>query len=353
MKKSLFFSINVLLLSGTALLSLPGNGQTSGQTSGQTPAPTPAQFQHWRLPAPPHPADNQPNPDRIDLGKILFFDTRLSGNGSLSCVSCHMPQLGWSDGKKVSIGMNGKPMARNSPSLINHVYNTGPTMWAGQKKSLEDQVGGPMTNSDIMASDIPGFLKTLNENPVYKAKFDKAYPGEAIDMVTVAKALANFERTIVSRDTRFDQWLEGKNTLTAQQLRGLALFTDEKKGNCAVCHTAPTFTDNGFHNIGLNSPDVGRHKVKPLPALLGAFKTPQLRDAEYKAPYMHDGSLKTLMDVVEHYNKGGQKDGGGGVGTLSANVKPLNLSEQEKKDLVAFLEALSGPRQSMTPPALP
>jgi cytochrome c peroxidase len=311
-------------------------------------AQSPADFQHWRLPASvPHPADNQPSPERTELGKMLFFDTRLSGNGSLSCYSCHMPELGWSDGKAVSIGMNGKPMARNSPSLINGAYNTGPTMWGGQKKSLEDQVSGPVGNPDIMATDIPKLLKTLNETPGYKARFDKAYPGEAIDMSTVAKALANFERTIISRDSKFDQWLDGK-AMTAQQLRGLTVFTG--KATCSVCHMPPFFTDNGFHNIGMASKDSGRHKVKPLPALQGAFKTPQLRDTAYKAPYMHDGSLKTLMDVVEHYNKGGDTPG---VGTVSPLIKPLNLSQTEKEDLVAFLHALSGPLQKMSAPTLP
>ncbi len=336
MVKSLSLSLRIILLGAVTWFAPACQAQS------------PADFQPWRLPANvPHPADNQPNPDRIDLGKTLFFDPRLSGNGSLSCFSCHMPELGWSDRKNVSIGMNGKPMARNSPSLINAAYNTGPTMWAGQKKNLEDQVSGPFANPDIMATDIPKLLKTLNETPAYKAKFDKAYPGEAIDMATVAKALANFERTIISRDSKFDQWLDGK-AMTPPQLRGLTLFTG--KAACAVCHLPPFFTDNGFHNIGMASKDIGRNKVKPLPILLGAFKTPQLRDVAYKAPYMHDGSLKTLMDVVEHYNKGGDTPG---TGTVSPLIKPLNLSQAEKEDLVAFLQALSGPQQQMSAPTLP
>ena len=313
---------------------------------------TPSEFQQWRLPAsPPHPLDNKPSAERVELGKMLFFDTRLSGDAKSSCVTCHIPEYAWSDRRSVSIGINGKPMERNSSSLINVGYNTGPVMWAGQKKSLEDQVGGPMTNRDIMGTDIPGLIKTLEALPAYKERFAKAYPGEEINLNTISRALANFERTIVSHNTPFDQWLAGKqDAMTAQQVRGLMLFTSEKKTNCIACHSAPNFTDNGFHNIGLASKDVGRYKVKPLPAMLGAFKTPQLRETEVKAPYMHDGSLKTLEEVVEHYNRGGDK---GGVGTVSANMRPLNLSQQEKDDLVAFLKALTGPTQHMAAPALP
>lgn len=306
-------------------------------------------FQQWRLPATvPHPADNQPSPERVELGKMLFFEKRLSGDGKSSCVTCHLPELGWSDGRQVSLGIGGKPMARNSQSLINLAYNVGPVMWAGQKKNLEDQIGGPMLSPDIMATDVAGFIKWLSETPAYSERFAKAYPGEGITLLSVSKALANFERTIIVRDTQFDKWLAGaKDAMTPQQLRGLLLFTNESKGNCATCHAAPTFSDNGFHNIGIASKDVGRHKVKALPALLGAFKTPQLRGIAHKKPYMHNGSLNTLMDVVEHYNKGGSKDG---VGTVSANVRPLNLSQQEKEDLVAFLQALGGSVQTMAPP---
>lgn len=341
MQENSLFSLRTLLLSSIALLA---------GISPATRAQTPDQFQHWRLPAsPPHPADNQPNAERVELGKMLFFDRRVSGNGSLSCASCHLAELAWSDGKAVPTGASGKPMARNSQSLVNVGYNPGPVMWAGQKKNLEDQVSGPANNPDIMGTDVPAFSKWLSATPAYKTRFDQAYPGEEINLATISKALANFERTLIQRDSVFDHWLDGK-PMSAQQLRGLHIFTSPEKGNCAVCHTAPAFSDNGFHNIGLASNDVGRHKIKPLPALMGAFKTPQLRDIERKAPYMHDGSLKTLMEVVEHYNKGGVKPG---VGSVSALIKPLNLTQEEKQDLVAFLQALSGPVPKVSAPALP
>jgi cytochrome c peroxidase len=321
-----------------------------------TPTPVVAQvasnFQQWRLPAhPPYPETNPPTPERIELGKMLFFDARLSGDGKSSCATCHVPELGWSDNRPVSIGFGGKPMARNSPSLVNGGYNTSATMWAGQKKSLEDQVGGPMSNPEVMATDIAAFAQWMENNPVYQERFARAYPGEPIGLPTISKAIANYERTIVSLNSPFDQWLAGNPVaMTPQQIRGFAIFVDEKKGNCAACHLAPTLTDNGYHNIGLASKDIGRYKIKPIAILKGAFKTPQLRDVEYKAPYMHDGSIQTLMDVVEHYNKGGDVPG---VGTVSMNVKPLNLSQKDKEDLVAFLKALSSPMQTVVRPVLP
>ncbi len=334
------------------ILSLAATLAWAGAFAAPASAPTPAAFQQWRLPAKvPHPAGNEPSAARTELGQMLFFDKHLSGDGSLSCASCHVPELGWSDGKPVSIGIGGKPMARNSQSLVNVGYYPGPLMWAGQKKHLEDQVNGPMKSPDIMATDIDAVTAWLASVPAYKERFERAYPGEGINLGTLAKALANFERTIISRDTPFDQWLAGKaNAMSAQQLRGLRLFTRADKGNCASCHTAPTFSDNGFYNLGLASTDIGRGKFSPLPLMNGAFRTPQLRDTEHKAPYMHDGSLKTLMAVVEHYNKGG---GQAGTGSVSPGLRPLHLSQREKEDLVAFLKALSGPVQTMAPPALP
>ncbi|MES2151722.1 MAG: cytochrome c peroxidase [Pseudomonadota bacterium] len=309
-------------------------------------------FQQWRLaPQAVQPAGNLASPDRVDLGKMLFYDRRLSGDGKSSCASCHIPERAWGDGKALAIGFGGKPMRRNSMSLVNIGYYPGPFMWAGQKATLEQQVLAPMTHPDIMATDFTGLLAWLNAEPTYRAKFARAYPGEPIDAATLSKAIANFERSIVSRDTAFDRWLAGStDAMTPQQLRGLVLFTSSNKANCASCHTAPNFSDNGFYNIGLESVDVGRFAVRPVPILKGAFKVPQLRESLHKAPYMHDGSLATLMDVVQHYNKGGR---GGGVGTVSGGISPLKLTRREQEDLVAFLRALSGPPPLLPAPRLP
>ncbi len=300
---------------------------------------SPAQYQQWRpMAQAQYPEDNGPSQARAKLGEMLFFDKRLSGNGQLACVSCHLPGQGWSDNRPVPSGVSGKPMLRNSQSLINVGLNRTELTWAGKFKNLEEQVHGPLLDPHIMASDVPGLVAWLAGHPEYAPRFAQAYPGEKLDLALVAKAIANFERTIVSNNTPFDQWVAGKrNALSPSQLRGLRLFMNPQKTNCVLCHTAPTFSDNGFHNIGLDSPDIGRGQVSAIASMQGAFKTPQLRGVAQTGPYMHDGSLRTLAEVVEHYDRGGKAV----VGTLSPAMRPLHLSQSEKDDLVAFLKALN------------
>jgi cytochrome c peroxidase len=332
-----------MLLAGSALYASPAD---------DTHRLSPEQFKEWILPAePPYPANNKPSAERVSLGKMLFFDPRLSRDSTLSCASCHSPMFGWSDGVGVSLGFHGKPMERASPPITNTGYSTS-QMWDGRKKELEDQVMGPMLSGGIMNTDVENFFKWLNTSDEYKTAFNKAYPGEPINAATLSKAIASFERTIISRDSAFDRWVAGdQRALTPQQLRGMSVFMN--KGNCASCHSAPNFSDNGFHNIGLASfgkekPDMGRYAQRPVALMKGAFKTPSLRDVEYSAPYFHDGSAKTLTEVVEHYDKGGE------VRTnLSPGMKTLNLSAAEKEDLVAFLKALSSPRAKVEFPVLP
>jgi cytochrome c peroxidase len=310
--------------------------------------------QKWLLPkTPPAPSDNQPNAARVELGKMLFFDPRLSSERNLSCASCHSPLFGWSDGLPTAKGFKSKVLGRASPTVVNAGYTTL-QMWDGRRASLEDQAMGPMESMDEMAMDLSALFKWLNSSPQYKAAFDKAYPGQPIDKDTTSKAIASYERTIISADSPFDRWLRGdKKAMTAQQVRGFRLFADPNKGNCAACHSAPNFTDGGFHNIGLASygkenPDVGRFAIKPLPALKGAFKTPTLRDIALTAPYFHDGSASTLMEVMQHYNKGGVTKT-----DLSPNIKALNLSQDEMTDIVSFMEALTTPPKPVTLPKLP
>jgi cytochrome c peroxidase len=306
----------------------------------------------WMLPnTPPHPAENAPTAERVELGKKLFFDTRLSRDGNMACATCHNPMYGWSDGLPTAKGFQSQVLGRATPTVTNAAYNSI-QMWDGRKASLEDQAMGPMQASVEMNTDIPRMFGFLRGSEEYSAMFAKAYPGEAIDEKTVSKAIASFERTVVSNHSPFDRWLYGdKSAMSAQQVRGFAVFAG--KGNCAACHSAPNFTDNGFHNLGLASygkadPDMGRFAHKPLPSMKGAFKTPTLRDIEYTAPYFHDGSAKTLMEVVEFYDRGGD------VKTnQSPNIKSLHLSAEEKQDLVAFLRALSSPAQPVMLPALP
>lgn len=311
-------------------------------------------LQAWRLPeAVPHPEGNAPTPERVELGKKLFFDTRLSGDGNMSCASCHSPLYGWSDGLPTARGAKSMVLGRASPTVVNTAYNSV-QMWDGRKKSLEDQAMGPMQADVEMNTDLDKLFAFLNANEGYRELFARAYPGEPIGPDTVSKAIASFERTIVSRDSPFDQWVAGrKDAMSADQVQGFALFVDPKKGNCAACHSGPNFTDNSFHNLGLASfgksnADMGRFAIRALPALKGAFKTPTVREAANTGPYFHDGSAATLEQVVEHYRKGGDV-----THNLSKDMKPLDLTATEVKQIVAFMQALSTPPRPFEMPALP
>ena len=310
-------------------------------------------LKEWILPTIPVPKDNALTVARVDLGRILFFDPRLSGDGNMSCATCHNPALGWSDGLATAKGVNSKVLGRASPTISNAAFNTI-LMWDGRKRDLEDQATGPLQADLEMHVDTVQLFKWMNSVSGYRSMFEAAYPGEGINAATFSKAMASFERTIIMRDTPFDKWLAGDaKALTAQQVRGFGIFLDANKGNCASCHSAPNFTDNGFHNVGLASwgnpnPDVGRFTQKPLARMQGAFKTPQLRGITLTAPYFHDGSAKTLLDVVNHYVKGGVA-----TSNLDPNLQPLSLSEQERLDLVAFMNALTGTTPAITIPTLP
>lgn len=305
------------------------------------------------LPETPYPQNNKPNSARVELGKMLFFDTRLSGDGNMSCGTCHSPMYGWSDGLPTARGVKSMVLGRATPTITNTAFNDI-QMWDGRKKSLEDQALGPMEANVEMNMDLPKLFAWLSANETYATKFARAYKGEEIGAETLAKAIASFERTVVSKDSAFDRWLAGDaKAMSAAQIRGFDVFLDPEKGNCAVCHSGANLTDNGFHNIGLPSfaasePDMGRYAEKPLKLMKGAFKTPTLRDISLTAPYFHDGSAASLEDAVEHYAQGGV------VKTnLSPNLKQITLSAQEKSDLVAFMEALSSEPKPFELPVLP
>lgn len=340
------------ILMGAALaLAAAGTVSAEGQTYVfQAGHPS---LKGWLLPkTAPYPESNKPNAARIDLGHKLFFDPRLSGDGNMSCATCHNPSLGWSDALPTAKGVKSMVLGRASPTIINTAFNTT-QMWDGRKKDLEDQAMGPMEANVEMNMDTAKLFQWLNSNDGYKALFAKAYPGEPIDASTLSKAIATYERTTaISNNSPFDKWLKGdKRAMSAQQVNGFKLFVG--KANCAVCHAAPNFTDNGFHNLGLASfgvaePDMGRYAQKPIKLMKGAFKTPTLRDIERTAPYFHDGSAKTLMQVVEHYDRGGEV-----TTNLSPNMKPLGLTQQEKEELVAFMKALTSPFIKVVAPDLP
>ena len=303
--------------------------------------------------APSFPLGNYPNRERIALGKMLFFDTRLSGDGNMSCATCHNPLYGWSDSLPTAKGFHRKVLNRASPTLINTAYNSL-LMWDGRTKSLEDHAMAPKEAAAEMNMDIPGVLEFLNANEGYKAAFAKAYPDEEIAEDTVSKAIASFERTVVSRNSSFDRWVRGDaGAMNYRAVNGFRLFMDPQKGGCGICHSGPNFTDNGFHNIGLGSygrenADVGRFAQEPQKPMKGAFKTPTVRDSELSAPYFHDGSATTLEEVVDHYEEGGII-----TTNLSPNMKRAKLSKKEKRDLLLFLHALTSEHEPFTLPKLP
>ena len=310
-------------------------------------------LQEWLMPEVPYPDNNQPNAERVELGKMLFFDPRLSGDGNMSCATCHSPLFGWSDGLPTAKGFKSKVLGRASPTVTNSAYNSL-QMWDGRKKSLEDQALGPMLSSAEMNVDLSMAINFLKGNSTYVEAFEKAYPGQGIKDETLAMAIASFERTVISNNSPFDRWVKGdKTAMSKQQVNGFKLFVDPEKGNCAVCHSAPNFSDSGFHNIGLASwgqenPDMGRYAIKPINLMKGAFKTPTLRDITLTAPYFHDGSAMTLSDVMDHY------EAGGSVKTnLSPNMKKLTLTQAEKADLVEFMKALTSPQKPFVLPILP
>jgi cytochrome c peroxidase len=295
----------------------------------------------------PAPANNRVNPRRVELGEMLFFDPRLSGSNWISCATCHNPALGWSDGQPTAIGNGMVVLKRSTPSIVNSAFNKL-QMWDGRFGSLEEQALGPMEAPGEMNGSMEQILAKLKSLPGYVLAFEKAYPGEGITRATLAKAVASFERTVISKNSPFDKWIHGDQTaISASAQRGFDLFAGKAK--CDVCHSGPNLTDEGFHNIGLKgNTDVGRFAKTPVKISKGAFKTPTLRDIALTAPYMHNGAYRTLEEVVNHYNRGGDSRE-----NLDPNIKPLALTDQEKKDLVEFMKTLSGQQVAVTLPRLP
>jgi cytochrome c peroxidase len=298
----------------------------------------------------PEPADNVGTPARVALGKTLFFDPRLSGSNWISCASCHNPSLGWSDGLPTAIGHGMQVLKRATPPLVNCGFNTN-LMWDGRAPTLEAQALGPIVAEAEMNQDLGELVRELSAIAGYRGLFHAAYPGEGITEKTIAKAIAAYERTILAGEAPFDRWRRGDaRAVDASVKRGFQVF--EGKGRCNKCHEGFNFSDNGFHNIGLKEPngevDVGRYAQRAVKVAYGAFRTPSLRDVALTAPYMHNGAYRTLEEVVDHYDRGGDVKE-----HLSPNMEPLNLTAQEKADLVAFMRSLTGRQLVVTLPTLP
>ena len=297
------------------------------------------------LPPVYYPDDNLYSRAKAELGRLLYFDTRLSSDNTVSCATCHAPEHAFTDASPVSTGIKGQKGGRGAPTVINRGYSTL-QFWDGRARSLEDQAIGPIANPIEMTGEKSeaeahqACVARLKAIPGYVQRFEDVFGTRDFSIDHVGKAIATFERTIMSGNSAYDRYRAGeKSAMTKSQIRGMDVFF--KKAACDSCHLGFNFTDGSFENIGIGmdkpDPDLGRFEVTGREDEKGAFKTPTLRDIEHTAPYMHDGRFQTLEEVVEFYNDGGIKNP-----YLDERIEPLNLTKQDRKDLVAFLKALSG-----------
>lgn len=291
-----------------------------------------------------------PDAERARLGRWLFYDKRLSADGSVSCATCHRPEHAFSEPTPVSTGIRGQRGGRKAPHFINAAYAFYPaTFWDGRAASLEDQAVGPMANPIEMGNTHDVVVQTVAGIDGYRPFFGRAFGDSEVTLDRIASAIADYERTRVSGNSRYDQWVDADDEdpgyvspLTEQEVLGQELFFG--KALCATCHVGANFTDSLFHNLGVGwdaakgeFADVGRSAISGNEAETGAFKTPGLRETTLHAPYMHDGSMATLREVMEHYNKGGNANP-----WLDPKMKPLGLTDAELDALVAFMGALEG-----------
>lgn len=332
-----------LLLFGAAL-TLPG---AASATKGKKTDLHALKAQYKRPKTIPHPENNAYTKERSDLGRTLYFDPRLSRSGLLSCATCHNPAFSFGDGLPKGIGHGMKELDRRSPTLLNLAWATS-MFWDGRATTLEEQALSPIQSTVEMNLPLHEMEKRIQNIKGYAPLFSAAYPGEKIDRHTVTKAIAVYERTIVSPTAPFDRWIQGdESAISKSAQRGFVIFNTS--GKCSQCHAGWRFTDDAFYDIGLDDEDLGRGHILPgIEAVEHAFKTPTLRDAERRGPFMHAGSLTTLEEVVEYYNHGGIKRP-----SRSEHIGDLGLSPQDRKDLVAFLKTLTSPPISTEIPILP
>ena len=323
------------------------------------------------------PAANPLTRAKVELGMQLFFDARLSKDGTLACASCHHPSRGWTDGAQVAVGNGGQKGRRNAPTIANRLLGTTQT-WDGHARSLEQQAMEEIASSTVMGFSLDEAAHRLNEVEGYRVQFDKVFGGPVTGDL-IGKAIAAFERTILSGNSKNDVYeralpfldrepedgdssefrdsmrealnAEAKKRLSEAARRGRELFFGRAK--CNACHAGPDLTDGRFHNLGIGmqakQPDLGRYAVTKAEGDRGAFRTPTLRDVARTAPYMHDGSLKTLREAVEHHLRGGTPNP-----ALSAELVRVELAPAELQDLLTFLEeGLSGETTPVEIPSLP
>lgn len=285
----------------------------------------------------PVPPDNPQSADKLALGKKLYFDTRLSKDNTISCATCHDPALGWSDEGPTSKGINSQKGGRRAPPVSNAAYSLL-QFWDGRSPSLEEQAKGPIENPIEMGNTHTAMIQTIGDIEGYRSEFARVFGTTPITIDQVAMAIAAFERSVVTTDSPFDRYVRGDHdALTPLEKKGLEIFNG--KGHCTACHWGGYFSDSRFHNLGVAAtdpakPDNGRFDVTKNPDDLGAFKTPTVRDAALRPPYMHNGTEKTLEDVVRLYDRGGGADDA----NLDPLMVPLGLTEGEIRALVAFMK---------------
>lgn len=302
------------------------------------------------LPPMPIPPDNVQTDAKVALGRQLYFDKRLSRDNTVACATCHKPAAAWADTTPTSEGIEHKFGGRNSPTVLNAGYFV-PQFWDGRAVHLEKQAVGPVANPVEMDLPLDQAIIRLKGIPGYVDQFKTVFGTEPTPE-TMAKAIAAFERTIVSSNSPYDKYLQGdKSALSPSAVRGMDLFNG--KGHCTSCHSGPLFSDQRFHNLGVGYKDgkyadVGRYAVTNNLKDMGAFRTPGLRQVAETAPYLHDGSEKTLEAVVDLYDRGGIANP-----HLDPLMLPLHLSRREKADLVEFMKALTGDPVVVTEPPLP
>ena len=298
--------------------------------------------------------EDPPTPERVRLGRWLYYDKRLSADGTIACATCHLPENAFSEPTPVSTGIDGQKGGRKAPSFINLAWTIFPHFfWDGRAASLEEQAKGPLVNPIEMGNEsLDDVVQRVGSIKGYRKYFREAFGDEEISIDHIAKSIADYERTRMSGNSPWDRWQNGDEDAVSEEIKnGHEIFFE--KAECNQCHLGQNFTDNRFHNLGVGwdpekseFADIGRYAISEQEEDRGAFKTPTVRDVTKHAPYMHDGSISTLREVVEHYNKGGTPNP-----HLSAKIKSLNLTDQEIDALVAFMEALDGEGYMDTPPA--
>jgi cytochrome c peroxidase len=277
--------------------------------------------------------------EKSTLGKKLFFDKRLSEDGTVSCASCHDPASAFASGDAVAIGVREQKGTRNAPTLLNSKFSRT-YFWDGRVATLEEQAKQPLLNpSEMGMLNEAALVERISAIDEYRKSFQRVFPREGITIDTITIAIAAFERTLVSDNSPFDRFIRGdRNAISAAQKRGWELF--KGKAGCIECHSfssaSPFFTDFKFYNTGMGFTEPGRYLVTKDSKDIGAFKTPTLRDVELTRPYMHNGSINTLLDVVRFYNQGGEKNS-----NLDEKLRPLDLTDEEMSELVEFMRALT------------